>query len=105
MHPVPLLDPDVTYFVDGSCFRDSKGNHDSFETIGQNQFPTLFSSKGRIESLEQGSQHLYTDSAYAHGFLFGAVRKQRGFKKTDGSPILLDILNTNNRLNDSHDAA
>lgn len=33
--------------------------------------------------------NIYTDSAYAHGVchLFGAVWKQRGFKKTDGTPI------------------
>ena len=32
---------------------------------------------------------IYTDSAYAHNVchLFGAVWKNRGFKKTDGSPI------------------
>ena len=36
------------------------------------------------------SVNIYTDSAYAHGVchLFGAVWKMRGFKKTDGSPIL-----------------
>ncbi|KAK0136998.1 Gag-Pol polyprotein [Merluccius polli] len=34
--------------------------------------------------------NIYTDSAYAHGVchLFGAVWKMRGFKKTDGSPIM-----------------
>ncbi len=33
--------------------------------------------------------NIFTDSAYAHGVchLFGAVWKQRGFKKSDGTPI------------------
>ncbi len=33
--------------------------------------------------------NIYTDSAYAHGVchLFGAVWKQRGFKKSDDTPI------------------
>ncbi len=34
--------------------------------------------------------NIFADSAYAHGVchLFGAVWKQRGFKKSDGTPIL-----------------
>ncbi len=36
--------------------------------------------------------NIFTDSAYAHGVchLFGAVWKQRGFKKSDGTPIQHD---------------
>ncbi len=35
------------------------------------------------------TDNIFTDSAYAHGVchLFGAVWKQRDFKKTDGTPI------------------
>lgn len=39
--------------------------------------------------VQRKTVNIYTDSAYAHEVchLFGAVWKQRGFKKSDGTPI------------------
>ncbi|XP_059202559.1 uncharacterized protein LOC131982018 [Centropristis striata] len=96
-----------TLYVDGSCYRDYTGNHAGYAVVRQegNMFLTA-----KAESCEQPCSaqlaelralteacriakgkiaNIYTDSAYAHGVchLFGAVWKQRGFTKSDGSPI------------------
>lgn len=55
---------------------------------------------------EGKSGDLYTDSAYEHGVchLFGAVWKQQGFKKADGTPI--QHYNTaNTTINECNDDA
>lgn len=38
---------------------------------------------------EGKAANIYGDSAYAHGvcFLFGALWKQRGYKRADGTPV------------------
>ncbi len=56
--------------------------------------------------LEKGkTANIYTDSAYAHGVchLFGAVWKQRGFKKSDGAPI--QHVGTNRLIHFCYDSA
>jgi len=52
---------------------------------------TLAELRALTATRQEGiGKYVYTDSAYAHGVchLFGAIWKMRGFKKTDGSPIL-----------------
>ncbi|XP_034146322.1 uncharacterized protein LOC117593883 [Esox lucius] len=105
--PIPGAEEEL--FVDGSCYRDIDGNHAGFAVVrmdSQGQFHTIVSQtcpqpcsaqlaelKALTAACREGEgkvANIYTDSAYAHGVchLFGAVWKQRGFKKTDGSPIL-----------------
>lgn len=103
-----LLDPVIPLFVDGSCYRDYDGNHagyavikqtgpDCFETVKAKQFlrPCL-ARKAELKALIKACTlakdkiaNIYTDSAYAHGVchVFGTVWKQKGYEKTDGSPI------------------
>lgn len=99
-------DPDVTFFMDG--FRDhekslagytvvKQTSPDSFEIVKAEKVPQPCSAqkvelKALIEACNLAAEqtaNVYTNSAYAHGVchLFGAVRRQRGFKKTDSSPI------------------
>ena len=105
----PMVGAEEDFFVDGSCFRDHLGNHAGFAVVRQNPdhtFAVVHSSqcaqpcsaqlaelKALTAACQEGagrSVNIYKDSAYAHGVchLFGAVWKMRGFKKTDGSPIL-----------------
>lgn len=32
---IPLLNPDMTYFVNGSCYRDHDGNHAGYAIVKQ----------------------------------------------------------------------
>lgn len=107
LESTPIVDADVDYFVDGSCFRDHVGNHAGFAVVqrdGDNFTPVLSqhceqpcsAQLAELKALTEAcilaknkAANIYTDSAYAHGVchLFGAVWKQRGFKKSDGTPI------------------
>lgn len=96
-----MQEADLTYFADGLCFRDHTGYHAGF-AVSQKKpdgpFITAMATarKAEITVLTEACRlafgkkaDIYMDSAYAHGVchLFGAVWKQRGFKKTDGSSI------------------
>lgn len=107
LESAPLMDADVTYFVDGSCYRDHLGNHAGYAVVEQKgeRFETVKSESCKqpcsaqlaelialTEACKMASgraANIYTDSSYAHGVthLFGALWRLRGFKKTDGSPI------------------
>ncbi|XP_054648258.1 uncharacterized protein LOC129190003 isoform X1 [Dunckerocampus dactyliophorus] len=107
LESTPLLNAEVTYFVDGSCYRDHLGSHAGFAVIKQegSDFVTIKAESciqpcsaqlAELKALTEACRmakgktaNVYTDSAYAHGVchLFGAVWKQRGYKKSDGSPI------------------
>lgn len=86
MESFPLPDSDVTFFVDGSCYRDHEGNHagyavvkqigpDSFETAKAEQAQQPCSAqKAELKALTEACMlaadkvaNIYTDSAYAHG--------------------------------------
>ena len=105
----PIIGAEEELFVDGSCYRDHLGNHAGFAVVRQNPdetFTVIQSSyckqpcsaqvaelRALTAACREGAGkivNVYTDSAYAHGVchLFGAVWKMRGFKKTDGSPIM-----------------
>nr|XP_054587273.1 uncharacterized protein LOC129152946 [Nothobranchius furzeri] len=108
LESTPFDQSDVTYFVDGSCFRDYLGNHAAFAVVEKvdDRFETVKAEKcnqpcsaqlAELKALTEACKlasgqvaTIYTDSAYAHGVchLFGSVWRQRGFKKTDGTPIL-----------------
>uniref|UniRef100_A0AAQ6APB8 Uncharacterized protein n=1 Tax=Amphiprion ocellaris TaxID=80972 RepID=A0AAQ6APB8_AMPOC len=103
----PLHEPDLEYWTDGSCYRMGdklcagyavvkfQGNGfvvEVAEVIPQPASAQLAELVGLTEACllaEDKRVTIYTDSAYAHNVchLFGAVWKNRGFKKTDGSPI------------------
>ncbi|XP_072896653.1 uncharacterized protein [Hemitrygon akajei] len=104
----PLEDSDKkVLFVDGSGYRDYDGNHAGFSIVQQDQssFKTirveacpqpcsaqlaeLKALTAACEMMEGEKVDIYTDSAYAHGVchLFGAVWKQRDFRKSNGDPI------------------
>ena len=107
LEATPLVQADVTYFVDGSCFRDHLGNHAGYAVVKPEgkDFVTVKAEKceqpcsaqlAELKALTEACiqakgkvANVYTDSAYAHGicYLFGAVWKQRGFKRADGSPV------------------
>ncbi|XP_024116725.1 uncharacterized protein LOC112138399, partial [Oryzias melastigma] len=107
LESVPLVNADVTYFVDGSCYRDHLGNHagyavvepreDAFATVKAEHCVQPCSAQlAELKALTAASElakgkvaNVFTDSSYAHGVchLFGAVWKQRGFRRTDGTPI------------------
>lgn len=107
LESIPLPEAEVTYFVDGSSFRDHLGIHTGYAVVKKEkeEFVSVISHHcvqpcsaqlAELKALTTACQlakgltaNIYTDSAYAHGVchLFGAVWKQRGFKKTDGSPI------------------
>lgn len=108
LEPFPLVDPDMTLFVDGSCYSNHEGNHagyavvkqtglEAFETIKTKAVPhPCLAQKAEFIALTEACTlaaesvaNIYIDSAYVHGVchLFCAVWKQRGFKKTDGPPI------------------
>lgn len=86
--------PDARYF----SVIDLCSGQDVFETEKTELVPQPCSAqKAELKALIEAcnlptgkAANIYTDSAYAYGVchLFGAVWKQRGFKKTDGLPIL-----------------
>lgn len=107
LESTPIIDVNVEYFVDGSCFRDHLGNHAGFAVVKREdddfvpvvlqhcEQPCL-AQLAELRALTEASllarnqvANIYTDSAYAHGVchLFGAVWKQRGFKKSDETAI------------------
>lgn len=88
----PLLNTDVTYFVDGSCYQDHLGNHAGFAVVKKEgeHFTTvkadsctqpcsgqLAELKGLTKACMLANYNIYKDSAYAHGVchLFGAKKK------------------------------
>ncbi|XP_041854876.1 uncharacterized protein LOC121648678 [Melanotaenia boesemani] len=103
----PLDNAQVTYYVDGSCFRDHMGTHAGYAVVQQKegtfvtikaekclqpcsaQLAELYGLTAACELAKDSSANIYTDSAYAHGVchLFGAVWKLRGFQKSDGKPV------------------
>eukprot|EP00063_Salmo_salar_P006046 XP_013980881.1 PREDICTED: uncharacterized protein LOC106561442 [Salmo salar] len=111
LESIPLMDREGSnlenYFVDGSCFKDYTGNHAGFAVVKEQgraftevvieYCPQPCSAQlAELQALTAAcvlgkgkTVNIYTDSAYAHGVchLFGAVWKQRGFKKSDGTPI------------------
>lgn len=107
LQALPLCEADLEYWTDGSCYRvgntlsagyaivEAQGTEFvvvKAETIPQPASAQLAELVGLTEAclLAEGKRvTIYTDSAYAHNVchLFGAVWKNRGFKKTDGSLI------------------
>ncbi len=107
LESTPIPDAHVEYFVDGSCFRDHLGNHARFAIVKRAdddfvpvvvqhceqpwsaQLAELKALTEACKLAKNQTVNIYTDSAYAHGVchLFGAVWKQRGFKKSDDTPI------------------
>ena len=104
----PLDRPELTLFVDGSCFREADGLKAGYavvELAAHGAFATLkadvcqqpcSAQKAELIALTEACQlakdktvNIYTDSSYAHGVfhLFGSLWRSRGFRKTDGSPI------------------
>lgn len=52
-----ITDADMTYFIDGSCFRDHVGNNAGFATVqsssdGRKSSTAMFGTKGRVESFD-----------------------------------------------------
>ncbi len=110
LESTPITEAEVTYFVDGSSFKDHVGNHTGYSVVksDKEEFVTVISQHcvqpcsaqlAELKALTAACQlakgktaNIFTDSAYAHGVchLFGAVWKQRGFKKSDGTPIQHD---------------
>lgn len=104
---LPLSEVDLEYWTDGSCYRIgdklsagyavvvAQGTGftvEKAEVIPQPASAQLAELVGLTEAclMAEGKRvTIYTDSAYAHNVchLFGSVWKNRGFKKTDGSPI------------------
>ena len=105
----PIEDADMELFVDGSCFRDQDGLHAGFAVVKKqvdDTFTTVVSQtcnqpcssqlaelKALTEACLLGAGkvvNIYTDSAYSHGVChyFGAVWKQRGFRRADGTSIV-----------------
>ena len=107
LQALPLRESDLELWTDGSCYRIGselvagyvivKAHGADFvvekaEIIPQPASAQLAELVGLTEAClmaENKRVTIYTDSAYAHNVchLFGAVWKNRGFKKTDGSPI------------------
>ena len=107
LQALPLREADLEYWTDGSCYHVGdklsagyavvKAQGTGFvvekaEVIPQPASAQLAELVGLTEAclLAEGKRvTIYTDSAYAHNVchLFGSVWKNRGFKKTDGSPI------------------
>ncbi len=106
LESTPITEAEVTYFVDGSSFKDHVGNHTGYSVVksDKEEFVTVISQHcvqpcsaqlAELKALTAACQlakgqtaKIFTDSAYAHDVchLFGAVWKQRGFKKSDGLP-------------------
>ncbi|XP_061127087.1 uncharacterized protein LOC133146985 [Syngnathus typhle] len=107
LQAIPLGEADLELWTDGSCYRVGEAlcagyaviqaHGAEFVTIKAEVIPQPASAQlaelvGLTEAclLAEGKRvTVYTDSAYAHSVchLFGAVWRNRGFKKTDGSPI------------------
>ena len=102
---VPLPNPDLLLYVDGSASRDEKGMNrvgysvvtDS-DTLCSGPLPPIYSAQAAelvalTEACHQAkdkSVTIFTDSRYAFGVVhdFGALWKCRNFLKSDGKPIL-----------------
>ncbi|XP_034630793.1 uncharacterized protein LOC117879629 [Trachemys scripta elegans] len=101
---VPLQNPDLIYFVDGLCLRDSKGKLvagyavcSAYAVIESAFLPSVFSSqvaelvvltRACILAQDQAVT-IYTDSHDAFGVVhdYGLLWKYRGFLTSTGSPI------------------
>ena len=104
----PLKNGEVVYFVDGSSHNYDNKTHAGFSVVQMaesGEFNTvmcipceqpcsaqLAELKALTEacSLAEGMEAtIHTDSAYSHNVchVYGAQWKQRGFKRSDGSPI------------------
>ncbi|KAL6475706.1 hypothetical protein MHYP_G00167460 [Metynnis hypsauchen] len=104
---LPLREVDLEYWTDGSCYRVGDKLSAGYAIV-KAQGTGFVVEKAEIEPQPASAQlaelvglteacllaegkrvTIYTDSAYAHNVchLFGSVWKNRGFKKTDGSPI------------------
>ncbi|XP_054631905.1 uncharacterized protein LOC129181160 [Dunckerocampus dactyliophorus] len=84
LESTPLLNAEVTYFVDGSCYRDHFGSHAGFAVIKQegSDFVTIKAEScvqpcsaqlAELKALTEACRtakgktaNVYTDSAYAH---------------------------------------
>ncbi|XP_028327652.1 uncharacterized protein LOC114478651 [Gouania willdenowi] len=107
---VPLTNPDFIFYVDGSASRhpDTGSNKVGYAvvsdsaTVSSSSLPSHYSAQAaELCALTEAcrlatgrSATIYTDSRYAFGVVhdFGALWKQRGFLKSDGSPILNSTL-------------
>jgi len=98
LESTPISEVEVTYFVDGSSFKDYLGTHTGYAVIRKekDEFVPVISQQcvqpcsaqlAELKALTTACQlakgltaNIFTDSAYAHGVchLFGAVWKQRG---------------------------
>lgn len=107
LQALPLREADLEYWTDGSCYRigdtlsagyaivKAHGNDflvERAEVIPQPACAQLAELVGLTEAclLAEGKRiTIFTESVYVHNIchLYGAVWKNRGFKKTDGSPI------------------
>ncbi|XP_029293048.1 uncharacterized protein LOC115011911 isoform X2 [Cottoperca gobio] len=102
---VPLFDPDLELYVDGSASRDSTGKNrvgfavvTAVDVLCSGSLPPNYSAQGaELVALTEACRsaagqavNIYTDSLYAFGVVhdFGALWKHRKFLKSDGKPIL-----------------
>ncbi|KAG6925680.1 protein NYNRIN-like, partial [Chelydra serpentina] len=101
---VPLQNPNLIYFVDGSCLRNSEGKLvagyavcSSYSVIESAFLPSVFSAQvAELIALTRAcilaqdqTVTIYTDSRYAFGVAhdYGVLWKYRGFLTSAGSPI------------------
>lgn len=103
---VPLTNPDLIYFVDGSAFRDSATGLNCVgysvvtdsAVIASGPLPSQYLAQAaELVALTEACKlakgrrvTIYTDSRYAFGVVhdFGTLWKHRKFLKSDGKPIL-----------------
>lgn len=107
LHNQPIA-AQLTYFVDGSCFRDATDTHTVYAIVhllSENSFTEVQATKvsqpcsaqlAEIKALTAACQlaagktlNVYTDSQYAYAVchIHGNVWKQRGFLRADGTPV------------------
>ena len=107
LQALPLSDPEVELWTDGSCYRVADSLSAGYAVV-QAQGSEFVTAKAEVVPQPCSAQlaelialteaclmaegkrvNIYTDSSYAMNVchLFGAVWKSRGFKSADGSPI------------------
>ncbi|XP_077386409.1 protein NYNRIN-like [Festucalex cinctus] len=108
LHNQPI-EADLTYFVDGSCFKDVTGNHAGYAVVQLHldgslskvqakkvpqpcsaQLAELMALTAACQLARDKRLNAYTDSAYAYGVchINGKIWQQRGFKRADGIPVV-----------------
>ncbi len=85
LESTPILEAEVTYFVDGSSLRDHVGNHTGYSVVKSDkeefvpvisqhcvqpcsaQLPELKALTAACQLTNGQTDKIFTDSAYAHG--------------------------------------